>query len=180
MKKIPMFLLTLLPYGIVTAFWLLLKLSNEQDTSFNTPLVMLIMLVAFCFFAMPLALYAFVLPLLKHPGRKILFWNMFLKLWNIPIFVVVFILGVGLSIWVFFLLPLLAAFDYALLLSSTTYGISGLLCMAKDGKFSKPMVVLNIILQFIFCLDVFSAIYCYVKAVLITRKDRLAAEKAVK
>lgn len=60
------------------------------------------------------------------------------------------------------IVPFLILFDYLLLIPSTMYGISGLIKAYKDNKISKSIMVGNIILQFIFGLDVISAVVCYI------------------
>ena len=65
------------------------------------------------------------------------------------------------------LVPILVVFDYSLLLSSTMYGISGMLRCYKEKRLNSVTLVANMIAQFVFCLDVISAIYCFIK----TRKS---------
>ncbi len=58
---------------------------------------------------------------------------------------------------------LLFLFDYSLLLPSTMYGVSGILNCYRNGKLSKKEAAVHIFAQFMFCFDVFSAIYCYMR-----------------
>ena len=112
---------------------------------------------------LPNMVYAFFLPRLGTTPRQLLFWNMVLKLCNIPVFVGVFLVALLLNIMVIPLLPFLMLFDYSLLLPSTMYGISGIWQNYRKGKFSLVETAVNIILHFFFCADVFSSIYCYVR-----------------
>lgn len=61
-------------------------------------------------------------------------------------------------------IPFLALFDYSLLLSSSMYGISGLSYVSNRGSLSKKQVIICGICQFIFVLDVLSAIYLFGKS----------------
>lgn len=56
--------------------------------------------------------------------------------------------------------------NYVLLLSTSMYGVSGLLKAIREKKITKITAVINIILHFLFCVDVISAItmFCVVKA----------------
>ena len=67
-------------------------------------------------------------------ARRLLFWNMVLKLCNIPFYIGVFFAGMMMSVFVIPLLPFLALFDYSVLLPSTMYGLSGLLQARREGK----------------------------------------------
>ena len=108
--------------------------------------------------------YAFFLPKFNCEGRQILFWNMLLKLWNIPIYLLIFFVVLLLPILILPMLPFLFLLDYLLLLSSSMYGISGILVCYKEKKFSRKEAVLNVLLQVLFCTDVLSAVYCYIRA----------------
>ena len=59
------------------------------------------------------------------------------------------------------MLPFLALIDYSVLLPSTMYGVSGLLQARKARRVSTKALVVNGIMQFMFCLDVCSAVYLY-------------------
>jgi len=107
--------------------------------------------------------YAFILPRLGFDGKQILFWNMLLKLCNIPVFLLVFLIVLLTHVLILPLLPFLLLFDYFLLLSTTMYGISGLRSCYKSGNISLTTLIVHTIAQFLFCVDVFSAVYCYMK-----------------
>ena len=110
-----------------------------------------------------LPVYAFLLPRLGFDGRRILFWNLLLKLCNIPVYLFVFAVALVTNVLIIPMLPFLFLFDYALLLASTMYGISGLLCCCREGKVSRKTLVIHSVAQCFFCVDVFSAVYCYIK-----------------
>lgn len=155
MKKIPMILMLVVPYVVCVVF------SAEDTTSFNS--LFGISLVLFVAVSLINMVYAFMLPRLGYKGKQLLFWNMVLKLCNIPIFLVIFFICM---LFHFLILPVIPAFilyDCLLLLSSTMYGVSGLVYCFNEGKLTRKFLIINVILQFIFCWDVFSAVYCYVK-----------------
>ena len=119
----------------------------------------------FLLILLPNMVYAFVVKRRGYGCRELFFWNMLIKLCNIPIYILVFAVGVfmGLMILGIMLIPFLVIFDYSLLLASTMYGISGLSVLVKSGKASKAEIVINGICQFLFVLDVASAVYLYVR-----------------
>ena len=153
MKKIPMILLLLAPY-------IFLGICLSQGLVSTIPVLWFVLFVCILF---PNMVYAFLLPKLKYEGKQLLFWNMLLKLCNIPIYFVVFIMVLLLHIFILPLIPLLFLFDYSLLLPSTMYGVSGILNCYRNGKLSKKEAAAHIFAQFMFCFDVFSAIYCYMR-----------------
>ena len=153
MKKIPTILLMLAPYAFIAVFL------NFGLTKY----VLLLWPILWLVICLPNMVYAFLLPRLGSTPRQLLFWNMVLKLCNIPVFVGVFLVALLLNIMVIPLLPFLVLFDYSLLLPSSMYGISGIWQNYRKGKFSLAETAVNIILLFFFCADVISAIYCYVR-----------------
>lgn len=154
MKKIPMLLLLAAPY----IFLRICVVKGLVGEVFYIWIGMCVLIY------LPNMIYAFVLPRLNYSGRQLLFWNMFLKLLNIPVYLLIAFIVMLLHIFIIPMIPFLALFDYTLLLPSTMYGISGIWACYKKGGFSKTAMIVNIILQFLFCLDVFSAVYCYVRA----------------
>lgn len=152
MKNVPMIMMLTAPY-------LLLGLYLSEATAALPAGLVLFAAVMFLG-----ALYAFFLPRCGYSGTRILFWCMLLKLCNIPVFLLIFIAALGLFVVIIPLIPLLIIFDYLLLLSTSMYGISGLLTCGKERRLSAKAVTLNIILQFFFCADVLSSIYCYIKS----------------
>ena len=110
----------------------------------------------------PNMIYAFVAPKLGFKSSQLLFWALVLKLCHIPIYVVIFSVAVLLHIFILPLLPLLVVFDYLLLLSTTMYGISGILVSRQTGQLSSGMAVWLAIGMFIFCIDIISTLCCYI------------------
>ena len=68
------------------------------------------------------------------------------------------------SVFVIPLLSFLALIDYSVLLPSTMYGLSGLLQARREGRIRTKTLLVHGVMQFFFCLDVFSAICLYVNA----------------
>jgi thiamine transporter ThiT len=120
-------------------------------------------------------IYAFVLAKNREKSTVLLFWDMLLKLCNIPIYLLIFFIGtfIGASSGlVVTILPfslaivfILMIFDYLLLLPSSMYGVSGLIQARREGHITTVALVVNCILHFLFCLDVISAIimFCVVR-----------------
>lgn len=120
-------------------------------------------LVLFVIVSLMNMVYAFILPRLGYKGEQLLFWNMILKICNIPIFLAIFFIYMLFHILILPLIPALILFDYLLLLSSTMYGVSGLVYCFNEGKLTRKAFIINVIAQFLFCWDVVSAVYCYIK-----------------
>lgn len=152
MKKAPIIVMLIAPYFLFGMY----MSENLQLLSVG--------LIIFAIAMVCGAIYAFFLPRLGFSGQQILFWCMLLKICNIPIFLFIFTIGLFLFVVIIPLIPLLALFDFFLLLSTSMYGINGVIQCGREKSLPKKVVVINIVLQFIFCADVFSAIYCYVRA----------------
>ena len=159
MKKIPMLLLLIAPY----AFGLFMMYSVGNNTNLRAGIIV------YLFVLLLNMVYAFILPRFGFDGEQILFWSMLMKLCNIPIYLFIFAIVLLTHVLSISLIPILFAFDYSLLLSSSAYGISGMLNCFKNKKLSLTTLVVNVIAQFVFCFDVFSSIYCYRKV----RKDKV-------
>lgn len=113
---------------------------------------------------LPNMIYAFVARR-RATARQLLFWDMMLKLCNIPIYLAVFLFGIMMALMILgiMLVPFLILFDYLLLLPSTMYGFSGLLQARREGRLSRAAMVGHMILHAFFCLDVVSAVVAYVQ-----------------
>lgn len=151
MKRIPMMLLLVSPYGLLG---LLLTENPARVLPAGWALVCLLVFL-------PNMLYAFCLPRLGFSPEQILGWNLVLKLSSIPVYCLVFCAALLMGVFVIPLLPFLVLFDYSLLLPSSMYGISGVKLARRRGLMSRWGSVLHILLQLTFCLDVCSALYLY-------------------
>ena len=155
MKKLLLALLLAAPYALLAggaALWL------HSEPWMVLVLWALIFLLIFA----PAMVCAFLLPRRGWPARRLLFWNMLLKVCNIPFFLCVFFAGMMMSVFVIPLLLPLILIDYSVLLPSTMYGLSGLLQARREGRIRTKTLLVHGVMQFFFCLDVFSAICLYV------------------
>ena len=152
MKKIPMIIMLIAPYFLFGIY----MAENLELLSIG--------LLAFGIIMLWGAVYSFFLPRIGFSGKQILFWSMLLKICNIPVFLFIFAVGLFLFMVIIPLIPLLVLFDLFLLLSTSMYGINGIIQCGKERCLSKKEVIINIVLHFIFCADVFSSIYCYTRS----------------
>ena len=152
MKKIPMILMLIAPYFLFAMY----VVGNLDLLSLGLLVFGIIMLFG--------AVYAFFLPRMGFSGKQILFWSMLLKICNIPIFLSIFAVGLFLFVMIIPLIPLLVLFDLFLLLSTSMYGINGIIQCRKERCLSKKEAIVNIVLHFMFCVDVFSSMYCYIRS----------------
>lgn len=152
-----------------------LNLILHKDSDLLIPLYFLMIAAVF----VPGGIYAFVLLKRGEKSSALLFWDMLLKLCNIPIYLLIFIVGIGMTLFPpnFIFVPFLMFFDYILLLPSSMYGVSGLIQAVKEEKLSVFAAVVNGILHFFFCADVISAVvvFCKVKSKEKKQKERAYA-----
>ncbi len=151
MKRAPMIMMLVAPYLLLGLYM------TEHLKALSVTLIIFGIVMLFG------ALYAFFLPQKGCGSSEILFWCMLLKICNIPVFLLVFIVSVGLFVVVIPLIPMLFIFDYFLLFVTSMYGVSGLLKCGKEKCLSPKVISIHMFLQFIFCVDVISAVYCYMK-----------------
>lgn len=150
MKNIPMVVLLLMPWFVAVSSGTL------SDIFGLVPFIIEGIVVLGCM------IYAFFLPRLGYGGQQIMLWNMVLKLCNVPIFLMLFAMG-GIA---YLLLStevglLVLGIGYLLLLSSSMYGVSGLICSYKAGLISRKKFIVHIISHFLFFIDVLSSTYCF-------------------
>ncbi len=153
MKRIPPLALLVMPY---------LVLALIMDQGLSAACLGLVMAIFGGVAALNLV-WALLAVRLGFSARQLVFWNLLLKLCHIPFYLLVFAMGVLLNVMIIPLLPILAAMDYLLLLSSSLYGVRGLRLAQKQGLLSPPAAWVCIALQFFFCLDVASALYSWLR-----------------
>lgn len=158
-KRILPILLIISPYIYVSIFvFKLMKFAKFL------PIISLLIVAAVF---IPNIIYAFVIARHGESSTSLLFWDMLLKLCNVPIYIIVFIFGFIIALFPkgFIVTFFLVIFDYILLIPSSMYGVSGLLQARREGKITTAAAVGNIVLHFLFCTDVISAVvmYCAVK-----------------
>lgn len=93
---------------------------------------------------------------LKPPAHTLFQASALIKLAHIPFYVSVFIFGLFTFPFSVALLPLIALTEYALLLASGLPGMTALFGLLKKDR--KAARIILLICQFIFCLDVISAL----------------------
>lgn len=153
MKKIPTVILLYIPYLLIVIF-----LARGPIENLFIPWSILWLVVG-----LPNIIYAFFLPRLKTTARELFFWDMMLKLCNIPavvgvLFIILFFNRIMVSPFLFW-----AIFCYSLIWSSSAYGISGLLLKYRKGEIDLMRFCAGFMLHF-FCFgDLFIAISCYIR-----------------
>lgn len=157
MKKLPMLLLLIVPYGI-------LILCSQMNMDFSTGLTVYGAILVFN------AVYAFRMPRVGFNGKQLLFWNLLLKLCNIPLVLLILLVtlitslvgGEGIRGDVPLVIRIELLSCYFLQLSSAMFGISGFLWCHKYGSLSRAGVIFSTIVQLIPCIDVIGSILCYI------------------
>jgi len=99
----------------------------------------------------------------KRCACEVLRLNMVIKLVHIPAYVIIFILGFAfmLTIFTFAISIVLWILDVMTIILSGLIGLSGVIRSYREEKISKKSAIIHGILQFVFCLDVISAIIVY-------------------
>ena len=98
----------------------------------------------------------------RWTGRELALANMLMKLIHIPAYVLWF--GLGLAIFLF-AGPILAFVMDALAIAlSGLVGLAAVLRCRAEGRLTAGAAVVNGILQFVFCADVFSAFWVFYKS----------------
>ena len=163
MKKVPMILLLIAPYAIVF-------LCDQTGLDF---------LIGFWIYGALLVfnmVYAILLTRLGFRVKQILFWNLLLKLWNIPLVLMILLVtlvtslagGEGIRDEAFSMVWIALLLCYLIQISSAMFGISGFRWYRKYGTLSKAGMIASSIAQFIPCIDVIGSILCYI----MFRKER--------
>ena len=169
MKKLPMILLLIAPYAIYF-------LCDRINMDFS---IGLYIYGAILIFNM---VYAFLMPKLKFNGRQLLFWNLLIKLCNIPLVVIIFLVvlmtsligGEAVHDAVPSMILIVFAGCYMLQLSSAMFGISGFLWLRKNDKLTRKDVAFCTAAQLIPVVDVLGSVVCY----FMFRKHGQTSEKA--
>ena len=153
MKKIPMLLLLVAPGATIAVCY-------QFDLDLMPGLIICGAILAFNM------VYAFLLPKLGFNGKQILFWNLLLKLCQVPLillillFVLVMAMVGGEGIGSVLMAVLLAC--WLLQLSSAMFGISGFRWCHQYGTLSKAGMIASSVIQLIPCVDVIGSILCYI------------------
>ena len=167
MKKLPMILLLIVPYAT-----LIICYQANLDITIG-----LCVYGALLLFNM---VYAFLLPGLGVKVRQLLFWNLLLKLWNIPLVLMILLVtlvtslvgGEGIRDEAASMVLIALLLCYLIQVSSAMFGISGFRWCRKYGTLSKAGMIASSIAQFIPCVDVIGSILCYI----MFRKEGLSTD----
>ena len=97
-------------------------------------------------------------------GRKLALASMLIKLLHIQNYVTLFF-GAALMVVIPFLFPMVAALawvvDVLTIILSGAVGLAAVVRCRMEGRLTTKAAIVNGILQFVFCADVFSAIWVY-------------------
>ena len=144
MRKLPMLLQLIAPYVILICG------SAAMDITVGIAYFYGVILI----FNMA---YAFLLPKLGFDGRGILFWNLLLKLGNIPVVLCIMLFalvmtlvgGKNLGSDIAIMFRIVFCICYVLQLSASIFGLSGLLWYRKQGLLSVKSVISRTLVQLI-------------------------------
>lgn len=167
LMSLPMLLMIVVPYVIAPLFgtYMVALEGGAEEGAYAHPLLVGLGFVCAVIIYVLNYVYPFILGALGADSRQLFFWNMILKLLNIPLYLFVFVMGFAMLIAFFgiVMIPGLMFFDYMMLLPTSMYGISGLYRARKRNQISTAWMVIHILMQLCFCLDVVSAIASYIK-----------------
>ncbi len=156
MKKLPMLLQLIVPYVILICGFAAMDITVGIAYFYGVILIFNVV-------------YAFMLPKLGFDGRRILFWNLLLKLCNIPVVlcIMVFALlmtlvgGKNLGSDVAVMFKLIFCICYVLQISTSIFGLSGLLWYRKQGLLSVKSVISRTLVQLIPLIGIWGSVCCY-------------------
>lgn len=155
MKKYPqLFLVLLMPYVIAMIMLFAIVILS--------PAVRLLMLIS----AVAAIATAVHFHVKKKSSEEVLGLSKQLKLIQIPAYILIFAATIK-----YFWLPITGAIitlismmaDCIAIFSTGIIGLSGVILAYKENKLSKKAAVVNGMLQFIFCADIFSTVWVYKK-----------------
>lgn len=157
MKKLPMILQLIMPYIILVCGFAAMDITIGIGYFYGTVLI----------FNM---VYAFLLPKLGFDGRGILFWNLLLKLCNIPVVLCILLFalvmtmvgGKNLGSDIAVMFKFVFCICYVLQLSSSIFGLSGLLWYRKQGLLPAKNVISRALVQFIPLIGIWGSVHCYI------------------
>jgi hypothetical protein len=161
-KHFPVKLLLIMPYLCILFGVLGIQFIGELPSEWEARIFMLLC-NGIGLIILANLIYPFVIANRGVSSTVLLFWNLILKLCYIPIHIMIILFGItsyedpmGIYIVIFLVL-----IDYLLLLSTSMYGVSGLLQARREGNISTLIAAINIILHFFFCTEVISAVVMY-------------------
>jgi hypothetical protein len=161
-----LFLPLLFPYLIVFAIICIFTNVFMEILFQNNGLYVLLMLFIFYVLALICTLIFSIKNIaLKKESQKILFFNMLIKLIQIPAYISIFIIGImGLiTIFTIGITIVLIILSCLTIFLTGTIGLSGIIRGFLERKLSLKYAILYAFLQFIFCIDVIGSIIIYQK-----------------
>lgn len=151
---------TVFPYSLFMGLYYFIKGMGNLGESFSfLPWLFVVSLIGNVIFLV-LSIYK------KWNCKKVALYNMVVKLLQIPAYIAIFLLG-ALSFSTLFTMGLaviLFLFDCASILLSGLIGVTSVIRCHADNIISKKISIVNGVLQFVFCADVISAIFIFVRA----------------
>ncbi len=133
----------------------------------NNGLWLLLILLAFTAISLICTLIYMPLCFTKEwDARQTAFFNMLIKLIHIPSYLVIFILGLlfFITIFTFAFSIFFMIYDAVTIFITGLVGLSANIRLYKEHKCSQGFAVINSILQFVFCVDVVSAVIVYINS----------------
>ncbi len=164
-RRILPILLLILPFLYLFVFSLII---SDENNANNVVFILIIWVILFVAFLISNIIFVALSVFKGIKSEFFLFWNMLLKLFNIPIYLLIFfiyIVFVSLPGVVIFT-PFFFAFDYMLLILTSIYGIGGLVQARREKKITTSATLVFSVLHFVFCADVICAViaFCKVKS----------------
>jgi len=135
LKYLPMFFLFAAPYVLLFVMVVVCWVENGL-TATALGIILISFVVIILLIYIPNTIYAVILLIKKEESQNILLWNFILKMFHIPFYIFMFILGLLFSIMLLFTIPLviiIIVMDYTLFWATSLYGIVGII-QAKREK----------------------------------------------
>ena len=167
MKKYLLLIPSLLfPYSLLFALYCIYSGFLMDTLVWNSPLIVLLYL--FILFAASLSCNAVFLVLSiskKWKPRSISLANLLVRLLQIPAYSMIFVLGIllFLSIFTYAASIFFVFFDCVSIFLSGLIGAASIIRCYGSGRCSKSFAIVNGVLQFVFCVDIISAIIIFAK-----------------
>ena len=154
----------LLAAGFPCGFWMAVGMFGENEPPVNP----LLLIGLFWLLGLAGAAVVFWQAVRgKWEGRKLALANMIIKLLHIGHYMTMFLFAASGAL-ILFLFPMLAAIalvvDVMTIALSGTVGLAGAVRCRMEGRLTTGAAIVNGILQFVFCADVFSAVWVYIKS----------------
>lgn len=165
-KYLPFGGIVLFPYIIVFAL-ICLFIGPSMGNIFNSLIFILIVLYVV---VLVCAVVMFIKGITKKKRSiELLRFNMIIKLTHIPVYLIIFLIGLLCTITIFTIgiTIVLMILDGMTIILSGLIGLGGVIGSLREGKISIRKAVIHGILQFVYCADIISSIVIYrtVKAI---------------